>query len=431
MKATRKVNILTLGCKVNQYESEAMKALFIKNGDAIVDGAADVYVINTCTVTNVGDRKSRQMIRRVRRENPDAIVAVVGCLAQTKPEQVAAIEGVNLILGTDKRAKIVEYVDGLTAFDQTEQVGDIMAVKEFERLQIDQIDGKTRVFLKVQEGCNQYCSYCIIPYARGKVRSRAAQDVYAEVERLTARGYVEFVLTGIHLASYGVDLEAIALIDLIESIAKIAGVKRIRLGSLEPTIVDRTLLDRLAKIDSFCPQFHLSLQSGCDNTLKRMNRKYRTADFERAVQLIRQQYPQAAITTDIIVGFPGETDADFADCYQFVKMIDFAELHVFKYSPRAGTPAAKMKGQIDGKVKSQRSEKLIALGAAMTDRYLMGFIGQTLDVLVERVSASGAASGMTIYHTPVALAATAADQKKIVKCQIVDCQNGILRGRMV
>ncbi len=365
MKATRKVNILTLGCKVNQYESEAMKALFIKNGDTIVDGAADVYIINTCTVTNVGDRKSRQMIRRVRRENPAAIVAVVGCLAQTKPEQVAAIEGVNLILGTDKRAKIVEYLDGLTIVDQTEQVGDIMAVEQFERLQIDQIDGKTRVFLKVQEGCNQYCSYCIIPYARGKVRSRAAQDVYAEVERLTARGYVEFVLTGIHLASYGVDLEGASLIDLIENIAKIDGVKRIRLGSLEPTIVDQTLLDRLAKVDSFCPQFHLSLQSGCDNTLKRMNRKYRTADYKRAVQLIRWQYPKAAITTDIIVGFPGETDADFADCYQFVEAIGFAELHVFKYSPREGTPAAKMKGQIDGKVKSQRSEKLIALGEAM------------------------------------------------------------------
>ncbi len=306
-------------------------------------------------MTNVGDRKSRQMIRRVRRENPAAIVAVVGCLAQTKPEQVAAIEGVNLILGTDKRAKIVEYLDGLTIVDQTEQVGDIMAVEQFERLQIDQID-----------------------YARGKVRSRAAQDVYAEVERLTARGYVEFVLTGIHLASYGVDLEGASLIDLIENIAKIDGVKRIRLGSLEPTIVDQTLLDRLAKVDSFCPQFHLSLQSGCDNTLKRMNRKF---------------------TTDIIVGFPGETDADFADCYQFVEAIGFAELHVFKYSPREGTPAAKMKGQIDGKVKSQRSEKLIALGEAMTERYLTGFIGQ--------------------------------DQKKIVKCQIVDCQNGILRGRMV
>ncbi len=430
--ATRKINITTLGCKVNQYESEAMKALFLANGDEIVDGIADIYVINTCTVTQMGDKKSRQMIRRAKRENANAIIAVVGCYSQMKPSEVAQMNGVNLVLGTDQRARIVELLEDITIEDHAVYVGDIMTVKQFERLEIDQIDGKTRVFLKIQEGCNQYCTYCIIPYARGKVRSRPANDIIQEVKRLVGHGYVEFVLTGIHLASYGIELIDYKLIDVIESIATIDGVKRIRLGSLEPTVIDKQFITRLAKIKSFCPQFHLSLQSGCDNTLKRMNRRYRTLDFSSAVNLIRQHYPEAAITTDIIVGFPAETDADFEACYQFVKQIDFAEVHVFKYSPRQGTPAAKMKGQVDGVTKARRSEQLIALGAQMQQSYLEGFIGRQLDVLIETTNQpTDAASGLTVYHTHVVLPSEKIAENTLVKCQITDCQNGVLVGRKV
>ncbi len=429
--AARKINITTLGCKVNQYESEAMKALFIANGDEIVDGFADIYVINTCTVTNMGDKKSRQMIRRAKRENANAIVAVVGCYSQIKSAEVSQMDGVNLVLGTDQRARIVELLESITTEDHVVHVGNIMTVKHFEPLEIDQIDGKTRVFLKIQEGCNQYCSYCIIPYARGKVRSRPANDIVEEVKRLVAHGYVEFVLTGIHLASYGIELIDNKLIDIIEKVAAINGVKRIRLGSLEPTIIDAQFMARLAKIESFCPQFHLSLQSGCDNTLKRMNRRYRTADFSRAVKLIRQHYPAAAITTDIIVGFPAETDADFEACYQFVKQIGFAEVHVFKYSPRQGTPAAKMKDQIDGKVKTARSERLMTLAETMKRSYLKQFIGQQLAVLIETTGQQHNANGLTIYHSNVVLPDQKLADNTIVECQITDCQNGILIGRSI
>ncbi len=434
MKQTtaRKVNITTLGCKVNQYESEAMRELFIANGDVIVERDADVYVINTCTVTQVGDKKSRQMIRRAKRENPAAVVAVVGCYAQTKADEVAQMDGVNLILGTDQRAKIVELLDGVTVKDKICHVGNIMIVKRFEPLKVEQISGKTRVFLKVQEGCNQYCTYCIIPYARGKVRSRPERDIYNEVARLVGHGYVEFVLTGIHLASYGVDLKTVQLIDIIENCADIIGLKRLRLGSLEPTIITEQFMARLAKVDVFCPQFHLSLQSGCDTTLKRMNRRYRTADFQRAVQLIRRYYPDAAITSDIIVGFPAESAEDFESCYQFVEQIGFAELHVFKYSPRSGTPAAKMKDQISADVKAQRSARLLALAEQMQQNYLSRFIGQRLDVLIEnnRSDVAGA-SGLTVYHSTVLLAGETLPEKTIVTCQISACQNGILLGKRV
>lgn len=428
----RRINITTLGCKVNQYESEAMRALFIANGDEVVDGLADIYVINTCTVTQMGDKKSRQMIRRAKRENPSAIVAVVGCYSQMKPTEVAQMHGVNLVIGTDQRAKIVELLEGVTSEDRAVYVGDIMTVKQFERLKIEQIDGKTRVFLKIQEGCNQYCSYCIIPYARGRIRSRPAPDIYREVARLVSHGYVEFVLTGIHLASYGRDLLGGQLIDVIEGIADIIGVKRIRLGSLEPTVISDDFMARLARIDQFCPQFHLSLQSGCDQTLKRMNRRYRTADFERAVQLIRRHYPDAAITTDIIVGFPGESAADFDACYQFVARIGFAEVHVFKYSPRRGTPAASMPDQVAAAVKAQRSERLMKLAEGMKRDYLKRFIGRRLDVLIEtRQAADKASTGLTIYHSNVLLAAEQLPENSIVKCLISDCQNGSLIGKKV
>ncbi|AOY77564.1 tRNA (N(6)-L-threonylcarbamoyladenosine(37)-C(2))-methylthiotransferase MtaB [Clostridium formicaceticum] len=385
----KKVAFHTLGCKVNQYETQAMSELFEKAGYEIVADtqAADVYVINTCTVTNIGDKKSRQFIRRVKRSNPDAIIGVVGCYAQTAPEEVLEVEGVNIVIGTNDRSKIVDLVESCEPGEKINMVDDIMKVKEFEEMSIRDIKEKTRAFLKIQEGCNQYCAYCIIPYARGPIRSRKKLEVIQEIKDLTANGFKEVVLTGIHVASYGKDFkEKNALTDLLKEVNAIDGLERIRLSSLEPTLFTDDFLQQLSSLSKVCEHFHLSLQSGCDKILKRMNRKYTTGEYREIVKKIRQVYPLVALTTDIIVGFPGETEEDFQETYDFVKEMAFSSIHVFKYSPRKGTPAADFKEQVEGKTKHLRSEKLIALGNQLQTNYYQQFIGKVKTVLFETAS---------------------------------------------
>lgn len=389
-KSTNKtVSIFTLGCKVNQYETQVMRELFEKRGYSVMfnNKIADIYIINTCTVTNVGDRKSRQFIRRAKRNNPDAIIAVVGCYAQTSPQEVLSIDGVNIVIGTHKRNKIVDLVEKCKPDERINLVDDIMRVKQFEEMSIENIKGKTRAFLKIQEGCNQYCSYCIIPYARGPIRSRSRSEIIKEIKNLVDKGFKEVVLTGIHVASYGKDLDSKeTLMDVLKEVNNINGLKRIRLSSLEPTLFTDEFLQELSQLDKICQHFHLSLQSGCDATLKRMNRKYTTEQYRDIVNKIRKVYPEVALTTDIMVGFPGETERKFNATYNFVKEIGFSEIHVFRYSPRKGTPAAEYKDQIDGLTKRYRSEKLIELGEQLKRDYYIMFIGRNKEVLFETLS---------------------------------------------
>ena len=381
----RKVAFYTLGCKVNQYDTEAMIELFEDRGYKIVDSEeiADVYVINTCTVTNLGDRKSRQFIRRSKRKKPDAVIVVVGCYAQTAPEEVLNIEGVNIVIGTDERNRIVDLVEDIGNDNKINYVNDIMEVNEFEELSIDKIKGKTRAFLKIQEGCNRYCAYCIIPYARGPIRSRKPDNIISEVKRLSKNGFKEIVLTGIHIASYGKDLENISLIDIIEKVHEIEGIERIRLSSVEPTLLTEEFILRIKDLPKFCSHLHISLQSGCDETLKRMNRKYTTKEYREIVKNLRKYIPDVAITTDIIVGFPGETEEEFKKTYDFVKEIGFSGIHVFKFSPRKGTPAAQFNDQISSNIKNQRSEKMIELGNELMNKYRNKYINSKVSVLFE------------------------------------------------
>jgi len=385
----KKVTFHTLGCKVNQYETQAMSELFQEAGYYIVGDTelADVYIINTCTVTNIGDKKSRQFIRRVKRNNPDAIVAVVGCYAQTAPKEVLDVEGVNIVIGTNDRNKIVSLVEDCSIDEKINMVDDIMKVKEFEEMSIKEVKEKTRGVLKIQEGCNQYCSYCIIPYARGPIRSRQQSEIIKEVKNLVANGFKEVVLTGIHVASYGKDLNIKnGLMATLQEVNDIDGLERIRLSSLEPTLFTDDFLSELKKLDKICEHFHLSLQSGCDKILKKMNRRYTTEKYRNIANKIRSFYPDVALTTDIIVGFPGENDEDFEETYNFVEEINFSDIHVFKYSPRQGTPAAGFVDQVDGKIKHLRSEKLITLGQNMKKDYISRFIGKNRSVLFETES---------------------------------------------
>ncbi len=384
----RKVAFYTLGCKVNQYETEAMRELFVNRGDDVVDSdsPADIYVINTCTVTGMSDKKSRQIIRRFKRQNPEAVIAVVGCYSQIAPAEVMAIEGVNLVMGTHQRGRIVEYLEGLEYTDQREVVTDIGKIREFEEMTVDRIEGRTRAFVKIQDGCDRYCSYCIIPYARGPVRSREAQRVVEEVQRLADKGFAEVVLTGIHVASYGKDLKGTTLLELIGRINALESIHRIRLSSLEPTLMTAEFVHALSLNEKLCPHFHLSLQSGCDTVLERMNRKYKTLEYKEAVARIRSRWPLAAITTDIIAGFPGETDDEFEATCAFVSEIGFAQVHVFNFSPREGTPAATMAGQVPPEIRQERVERLIGITNALSKEFLKRFVGKTLRIIVESAS---------------------------------------------
>lgn len=401
----KKVKFSTLGCKVNQYETEAMAELFVKNGYEITeDYNCDVFVLNTCTVTNLSDRKSRQQISKIRSENSDAIIAVVGCYSQVSPDEIENIEGVNVILGTKYRKEIVELCELAQSSNKIiNKVESIGKNREFEELTINTEHSMTRAYIKIQEGCSQFCSYCIIPYARGPIRSRNIRDIVLEAKRLADNGFKEIVLTGIHVASYGKDLDNndIGLIDVIEDIGQIDKIKRIRLSSLEPRIVDKQFLDRLSKVEQFCDHFHLSLQSGSDSILKSMNRKYDTDLYEKTVILIREYYPNAAITTDIIVGFPGETDEDFEQTLSFVDKIQFSKIHVFKYSNRKGTVASKMKNQVSGVVKKERSKLLIEKSKYYTDKFLDNMLNQPIKVLFESKNDDGYIKGYTTNYIRV------------------------------
>ena len=352
---------------------------------------ADVYVINTCSVTNMADRKSRQMLHKAKKNNPDSIVVAAGCYVQTSEKEVLNDLSVDIVIGNDRKHDLVRLLEEYSLDSVNDTVDDINDGKhDFEELFIDQTKEHTRAFIKVQDGCNQFCSYCIIPYARGRVRSRRFENVIAEVERLAANGFKEVVLTGIHLSSYGVDFEeATGLLELIQAVNAVKGIERIRLGSLEPKIVTEHFASELSKLDKICPHFHLSLQSGCDATLKRMNRKYTTKEYERGCELLRKYFVHPAITTDVIVGFPGEAEEEFEQTKAYLEHIHFYEMHIFKYSKRKGTRAAVMPDQIDEQIKAARSEKLIALGHDMSKEFRKFYIGKNEEVLFEEKAVIG------------------------------------------
>ncbi|WP_432664585.1 tRNA (N(6)-L-threonylcarbamoyladenosine(37)-C(2))-methylthiotransferase MtaB [Wukongibacter baidiensis] len=431
----KKVAFYTLGCKVNQYDTEAMIEIFEKKDYEVVenDEVADVYVINTCTVTNLGDRKSRQFIRRSKKKNPDSIIVVVGCYAQTASEEVMNIEGVNLVLGTNERNKIAELVESIKMNEKINYVDNIMEVKEFEELSIEKVMGKTRAFLKIQEGCNQYCSYCIIPYARGPIRSRKLENIISEVKRLSGNGFKEIVLTGIHIASYGKDLEDVSLIDVIKEVHKVEGIERIRLSSVEPNLLSDDFIREIKTLPKFCEHLHMSLQSGADETLKRMNRKYDTAGYRKIVEKLRREIPDIAITTDIIVGFPGETEEEFNNTFDFVKEMAFSQIHVFKYSPRKGTPAAKFVDQVPGDIKSIRSEKMITLGNELMDSYRSRFVDKELDVLFENHYGDdkNMIEGLTENYIRVAASGEENYIGKIIKTKITKLDTDIMTGEIM
>ena len=385
----RKAALHNLGCKVNSYETEAMTQLLKKAGYEIVSfqDQADVYIINTCSVTNMADRKSRQMLHKAKKQNPNAVVVATGCYVQTATEKVAQDLSIDLVVGNNRKKDIVEilneYYEEKEAGEQVkeEYVIDINHTDEYEDLEIATVTEHTRAHLKIQDGCNNFCSYCIIPYARGRIRSRTMESIKAELERLSASGFKEIVLTGINLSCY--DDNGKKLIDVIEMADNVNGIERIRLGSLDPEVVTEDFVERLGKVKKICPHFHFSLQSGCDKTLKAMNRHYTSDEYYEKCQLIRKYIDNPAFTTDVIVGFPGETEEDYISSREFVKKVKFAELHVFKYSKRDGTVAAKMPNQIDEKIKTLRSEDLIKTGEELTKEFRQAKIGQDTTVLFE------------------------------------------------
>ena len=400
----KKVAFYTLGCKVNQYETEAMLEMFKKEGYTQVDSEdfADVYVINTCTVTHMSDRKSRQYIRRMKKKNPNAIIAVVGCYSQVSPEEILDIEEVNLVMGTNERRQIVEEIKKIDA--------------------------------TIQDGCDRFCTYCIIPYARGgKVRSRDLESIVSEVEKLVLNGYKEVVLTGIHVASYGKDVrdENINLLTVIKAINEINGIERIRLSSVEPVLFTDEFVNEVSKMEKVCPHYHLSLQSGCDETLKRMNRRYTTKEYKEIVDRLRENIPNVAITTDVIVGFPGETNDEFNKTYEFLKEIELSQMHVFKYSPRKGTPAATMENQIDPQMKQFRSEKLLNLNKENFNKFAGKFIGQEIDVLFEQSIAENTYEGLTPNYIRVIVKSDKEIHGEILKVKLTDIKDEYVEGTLV
>ncbi len=384
----KKVALHNLGCKVNSYETEAMQEMLEKAGYEIVPfrEGADIYIINTCTVTNIADRKSRQMLHRARKMNPDAVVVAAGCYVQTQAGKEAQDPCIDIVLGNNKKKDIVTVLKEYERekAGMLEDVEDISRAKEYEPLNLTRTGDHTRAYIKVQDGCNQFCTYCIIPYARGRVRSRSLEDVAAEVHSLAENGYREVVLTGIHLSSYGIDFDGERhLLDLIRTVHGVEGIMRIRLGSLEPGIITEEFAEELASMPKMCPHFHLSLQSGCDATLKRMNRRYTSAEYYEKCCILRKYFDNPALTTDVIVGFPGETEEEFRESLEFVDRVNFYETHIFKYSRRAGTKAADMDGQVSEQIKTRRSARMIAMGEKKRRAYEEGFIGKEVEVLVE------------------------------------------------
>lgn len=425
-----KVAFSTLGCRVNVYESEAMAEKFIREGYEVVDAseAADVYVINTCTVTNMGDKKSRQIISRARRLNENSIIAVVGCYSQIAPKEVSEIPGVDVVLGTRNKGDVVYYVNKARDEGKSQvHVEGVLKNKKFEELNIEEYQDKTRAFLKIQDGCNRFCTYCIIPYSRGSVCSKDPKKVLEEVSKLAEHGFKEIILSGIHTASYGLDLEGnVNLIDIIEEIEKVEGIERIRIGSIEPAFFTPEVIEKIKKFKKLCPHFHLSLQSGCDATLKRMNRRYTAQEYADSVKLLRETMPDVSITTDVIVGFPGETEEEFNETYEFLKNIKLTKTHVFKYSPRKGTKASDMQDQIDGSIKEKRSKMLIELSNKNEKEFIEKFIGTEMDVLIETEAKGqeGMYEGYTRNYIKVQVPCSCADVTgKIVDIEIIKSEN--------
>lgn len=428
----KKAALHNLGCKVNAYETEAMQELLEKNGYEIVPfhDLADVYVINTCSVTNMADRKSRQMIHRARKQNPDAVIVAAGCYVQAQADMGELDENIDIVIGNNKKKDLIRLLEEYFKEDISEQMQEVIDINhtfEYESLHLSRTAEHTRAYLKVQDGCNQFCTYCIIPYARGRVRSRKKEDVVEEVRTLAEHGYQEVVLTGIHLSSYGLEWkdengkQTEGLLDLIRAVHEVEGIKRIRLGSLEPRIVTEEFAKELACLPKICPHFHLSLQSGCDATLKRMNRRYTSSEYAEKCELLRKYFPNPALTTDVIVGFPGETEEEFKESYDFVDSIDFYETHIFKYSRREGTKAAVMPDQVDEQIKAKRSAQLIELGEKKRAAYEQSFQGKEVEVLVEEdleLNGKEVQIGHTKEYMKIALETNENLKNSIVKVQI-------------
>lgn len=423
----KKVALHNLGCKVNAYETEAMQEMLEHAGYEIVpfQEGADIYVINTCTVTNIADRKSRQMLHRARKMNPDAVVVAAGCYVQAQAEKQVIDPCIDIVLGNNKKQDLLTALQAYEeAHGDLREVIDINHTKEYENLHLTKQGEHTRAYIKVQDGCNQFCSYCIIPYARGRVRSRAKEDVVAEVTDLAKNGYQEVVLTGIHLSSYGIDFEnEDNLLSLIRAVHEIEEIKRIRLGSLEPRIITEEFVQAIAALPKMCPHFHLSLQSGCNEILKRMNRRYTSEEFYEKCEILRKYFEKPALTTDVIVGFPQETEEEFETTYEFLKKICFYETHIFKYSKREGTKAAVMQGQIPEQIKAKRSARLIELGEKNRRAYEESFLGKTVEVLVEEksdVNGKEMWTGHTKEYMKIALESEKNLQNCILNVQIKD-----------
>ena len=421
----KKVALHNLGCKVNAYETDAMQELLKEAGYEIVpfQPGADIYLINTCTVTNIADRKSRQMLHKAKKMNPDAIVVAAGCYAQTDTGKLNQDEAVDLILGNNQKKNIVEALkDYEKEHVKKTRIIKINQTKEYEELEIHSTAEHVRAYIKVQDGCNQFCTYCIIPYARGRVRSRRTEHILKEVRELAEKGYKEIVLTGIHLSSYGMDFKGEEdLLSLIQEVHKVEGIRRIRLGSLEPGIITEKFVQGISALEKVCPHFHLSLQSGCDRTLERMNRRYRSAEYAKKCALIRMYYENPALTTDVIVGFPGETEEEFQESMAFVDKVRFYETHIFKYSRREGTKAAAMKEQVDEQIKAARSAAMIELGERRRREYEESFIGKEAEVLVEEdavINGKIMQIGHTKEYMKIALERNENLRNCIVKVQI-------------
>lgn len=430
----KKVAFYTLGCKVNQYETEAMTELFEKNGYISVNSEeyADVYVINTCTVTHMSDRKSRQYIRRMKKKNPNAIIAVVGCYSQVSPEEILDIEEVNLVMGTNDRKAIVENIDNLTVDSKVSTVDDIMKVKDFESIEISQTNGRTRAFIKIQDGCDRYCTYCIIPYARGRIRSRKMDEIVEEIETLSRNGFKEVVLTGIHVASYGKDLrDGSNILTVLKEVHNIDGIERIRLSSVEPKLFTDEFISEICSLEKLAPHFHLSLQSGSDGVLQRMNRRYSAEEYKRIVEILRDRIPDVSITTDVIVGFPGESNEEFLETLGFLKELKLMHTHIFKYSPRKGTPASIMENQIDSQTKNFRSGVLLNLCTKNFRNFVEKFKDRELRILVEELDNDGYYEGLTDNYIRIKVRSEHDIRGEFVDVRISDIMDDYCIGELI
>lgn len=432
----KRVGFMTLGCKVNQYETDAIAATFSEKDYAIVnfEEIADVYVINTCTVTNLSDRKSRQMIRKAKKTNPHSIVAVIGCYAQMSPDEVSAIEGVNIVMGTKDRLGLVNMIEEMHREPKPiNSVGEILNNRIFEEMDLAVPTDRTRAYIKIQEGCSQFCSYCIIPYARGPVRSRQPEKILEEVKKLANQGYEEIVITGIHIASYGKDLENIDLLEILKLINEIDGINRIRIGSVEPQLITEEFVKVISKMSKLCPHFHISLQSGSDKILKAMNRKYTSNFYEKAVTILKENIEKVAITTDIMVGFPDESDEDFENTCKLAEKVGFADIHVFRFSPRKGTPAATFDNQVSGQIKDTRSDKLIELANKLRKQFIEKYLNKQMSVLVERElpDNKGTFEGFTENYIQVRIISEINLVGKIVDVNLKNGNNGQVFGELI